>query len=123
MKKFTHVLLLLAPTLFVSNAYAETASIRAHVTRTLVSSTSYGGCMALIDKVIASQASRPLNCPSQWVSFSCDGTFNTQAMAFRKLDIAQKSEVTGHKVELYIDDSKKHNGYCFAYRIDSFNAE
>jgi len=71
--------------------------------------------MALINKTLSEYG---LNCPSAWVSFSCDGTFNTQAIGFRKLDQAQMAMALNKRVHLYIEDSKKHNGYCFARRID-----
>ena len=123
-KKITLGIILLSTQLGMSTAYAQRASISAHVTRVLVSDAgTYGGCMALIDKVIATQSSAANTCPSRWVSFSCDGTYNSKDIAYRKLDIAQKSEVTGHAAVFYVDDLKKHNGYCYAYRVDSLSSQ
>jgi hypothetical protein len=112
------LLLILLPTIL----WADRGYITAHVTRILVSDNgTWGGCMAFLDKVIATQSNIALNCPSRWITFSCDGTYNSKDIAYRKLDLAQKSEVTGHRVKAYIDDRKKHNGYCYAWRLDSLN--
>lgn len=108
-------------TLVSTNLWADKGYVIANVTRILIQDGAYGGCMALLDKVIATESNVPLNCPSRWVTFSCDGTYNSQAIAYRKLDLAQKSEVTGHNAFIAIDDLKKHNGYCYAYRVDSYN--
>ena len=122
MKKTTTYMILLGIIMAAPNAFAQKATIVAHVTQTLVSDgNTYGGCMALIDKTIATQSSTPMNCPSKWVTFSCSGVYNSKDIAYRKLDIAQKSEVTGHRAIFYINDLKKHNGFCYAYRVDSLS--
>ena len=98
------------------NAIATNANVAGvTVQRILIDSKYYGGCMILVDKVLADYG---LNCEKNWVSFSCDGTFNSQAIAFRKLDQAQMAMALNKTVFLIIDDSKKHNSYCFAQRID-----
>lgn len=103
-----------------TNLWAETGYIEAHVTRTSVSDRGiWGGCMALLDKEIATESSAQLNCPGRWISFSCDGTYNGKDIAYRKLDIAQRAEITGKNIVASIDDTKKHNGYCYAWRVQS----
>ena len=112
------LLMIISPTL-----WAEKGFITAHVTQILVADEGlWGGCMAYLDKKVATQSNIPLNCPDNgWVTFSCDGTYNSKDIAYRKLDLAQKSEITGHLVSAFIDDTKKHNGYCYAWRFDSHN--
>ena len=120
--KITYIMLLATLIAMPSAVFAEKGMITAHVVRTLVADGGiYGGCMIAIDKTIATQSSTALNCPSVWVTFSCDGTYSGKDIAYRKLDIAQKSEVTGHKATFHIDDLRKHNGFCYAYRVDSLN--
>jgi hypothetical protein len=121
MIKKNRIVCALILTLVSTNLWAEKGYVVAKVTRILIQDGAYGGCMAALDQAIATASNVPLNCPSRWVTFSCDGTYNSKDTAYRKLDFAQKSEVTGHKAIFYIDDLKKHNGYCFAYRVDSLN--
>jgi len=60
------------------------------------------------------------DCPD-WVTFSCSGDFNSKSQGNLKFQNAQLAMVTGKNVVLRIDNSKKHNGYCFAHRIDVIN--
>jgi len=61
-----------------------------------------------------------LDCPNQWVSFSCTGTFTTKDIAYRMFDSAQMAYALGKEVFIEVDDTKKHNGFCYASRIDVF---
>ena len=97
---------------------AATANVVGNVTRTLVADQGrWGGCMILIDQVLANHG---LDCPNQWVSFSCNGTFTTKDVAFRMFDSAQMAYALGKRVIVEVDDTKKHNGFCYAGRIDVF---
>jgi hypothetical protein len=78
---------------------------------------TFGGCMALLDKPINTASNVP-NCPANWVSFSCTGTFTSKDMAFHLLDQAQLALALNKQVMVIVDDTKKHNDYCFALRID-----
>lgn len=110
--------ILLSASILSSTAFAQKGFLTTKVRRVLVDDTHYGKCMAEADRRIDS-ASNSLNCPSNWVTFSCDGTYNSKDIAYRKLDMAQKSEATQSNITFYVDDTKKHNGYCYAYRVDS----
>lgn len=57
-------------------------------------------------------------CGTKFVTFSCTGTFTDAVRAYRMLDQAQLALVTAKTVSVTINDAKKHNGYCFAQRID-----
>ena len=61
-----------------------------------------------------------LTCPvdKRWVTFSCSGTHTSKANAMRMLDAAQLAFVTGRPVQVWVNDAKTHNGYCFVERID-----
>jgi hypothetical protein len=101
---------------FVTLSQAQTATVSSNITRTLVADDNrWGGCMVLLDIPLADAG---LNCPGRWVSFSCSGTFTTKDVAFRMFDSAQMAYSLGHAVDVFVDDTKKHNGYCYANRID-----
>jgi hypothetical protein len=95
---------------------ANTASVKgATIIQTLVQDDAFGGCMIALDKQIADAG---LNCPRNWISLSCDGTYGSVVSAQRMLDSAQMAFALNKKVNLKVDDTKKHNSYCVAYRID-----
>ncbi|WP_296809861.1 hypothetical protein [Thiocapsa sp.] len=52
------------------------------------------------------------------MSFSCSGHFTDAVRAFRMLDQAQLALAMNKTVMIVVDDSRRHNGYCFASRID-----
>jgi hypothetical protein len=88
----------------------------ATIQRTLLQEGSVGGCMILLDKSIKDAG---LDCPaSNWVSLDCDGAYASKASAQRILDSAQLAFALNKRVFMKVDDSKKHNGYCVATRID-----
>jgi len=99
------------------SACADTGFIDgAHVKFTMVdASGNYGGCMVLIDK--NPKLTLP-TCGNHWVSFSCTGTYAPKDLAYRMFDTAQLALVTNKTVTLRIEDTKLHNGYCYASRID-----
>lgn len=108
------------------SAYAVTGTLTTTVVRTLVSNESiYGGCMANLAAAINSATVSPgqpaVNCgTSGWVSFSCTGTYNSKDLAFYMLDQAQLALSLNKTVSVTVDDTKKHNGYCVATRIDVY---
>lgn len=83
--------------------------------KTLVDNTSYGACMLKISP--GPQALLP-GCQKDWVTFSCSGDFNSKSIGNLKFQSAQLALVTDKKLTLTIDNSRKHNGYCFARRVD-----
>ncbi|MCW8929219.1 MAG: hypothetical protein OQL19_03145 [Gammaproteobacteria bacterium] len=87
----------------------------ATVEKVLIDGTNYGGCMVRLDKTLANYG---LNCLSRWVTFSCVGTFGNKDIGFKQLDQAQIAMALNKKLNLYVDDLKKHNGYCYGARID-----
>ncbi|PZN82251.1 MAG: hypothetical protein DM484_06590 [Candidatus Methylumidiphilus alinenensis] len=107
-------------------AFAVQGSMMTYVNAVLLSSTPqpspatglmWGGCMAYLANPITSFSNSP-NCPDQWVSFSCDGTYATQSIAQMMVDQAQLAFATQQKVFVVVDDTKLENGYCTATRID-----
>lgn len=104
--------------LYATGAQADTEFItNTKIEKVLVvgDGSRFGGCMALLDK---NPASILPNCGNSWVSFSCTGTYASKDLANRMLDQAQLALALDKFVQIQIDDSKKHNGYCYASRID-----
>ena len=98
-------------------AQAAEARMSAGVMRTLASEDgSYGGCMAQLSESIAEATG--LDCPGRWVAFSCSGEHVSKAEAMRLYDAAQLAFVSGRQAMVRLDDARKHDGYCFAPRID-----
>ena len=96
---------------------AAEARMSTSVVRTLASEDgSYGGCMAQLSESIAEATG--LDCPGRWVAFSCSGEHVSKAEAMRLYDAAQLAFVSGRRAMLRVDDARKHDGYCFAPRID-----
>ena len=106
--------LIAAAVMFPQMSFAATANVKATVTQLLTSDGKFGECMALL-----STQDDSLSC-SRWVTFDCTASLsgNTKASASRKFNLAQLALVTGNRVFLVVDDSKKINGQCFATRID-----
>ncbi len=96
-------------------AASETLS-NATVYNLLVQEGAYGGCMANV-----SVHAQTVNCPPGWVTFSCDGTYNTPQAGKMKYAQALMAFTLKKKVDIHLDDTKKHNTYCYAYRVDLKN--
>lgn len=98
------------------SAWAGVAFITAKVVRTMVQPDgTFGGCMAALS---VSPASALPSCAPNWVSFSCTGDFGDAVGAWRQFDQAQLALAGDYHVDVLVDDRFKHNGYCYARRID-----
>ncbi len=102
---------------FPLTAAATTLQIDAKITRTLAADeTKFGGCMAHLD---VSPATEGLDCNSgNWVTFSCSGDHVSKSSALRMFDSAQMAFLMDRTVRVTVDDSRKHDGWCLAERID-----
>lgn len=81
------------------------------ITRILTDSEAFGGCMVHITDNIGN------GCPNNgWVSLDCTNTFYTDSN--KKLAIALTAYSLDKKVSVFIDNTKKHSGYCLARRVD-----
>lgn len=108
---------LLAP---LTGTQAETDVVDTTIIRIMAEADgSRGGCMALLAD---SPASSGLDCTAgRWVTFSCTGVHTSKADALRLYDAAQLAFATGRRVRVWVDDTRKHGGHCFASRIDVLN--
>ena len=115
MKRF--ILLLMALSIaYAPASYAGTVKVKGLITKALVADEGrWGGCMVNVDVKLADKG---LDCPGKSVSFSCSGVFTEKDVAYRMFDQAQMAFALERKVQIYVDDTKKHNGYCYGNRIE-----
>lgn len=117
MLKKSLVCTILIASMLPSIAFA--AGLTSKVTRILIDDVNYGGCMAQLETPPSTSG---LICKDSWVTFSCTGEFNSKSQAAIKVSAAQLALVTQTPLYIQVDDTKKHNGYCFAPRVDNFRA-
>lgn len=116
MSKTTIVSAIACLSIVASSARAATAEVEANITRALTTvDEKYGGCMVHLDASISGEG---LDCLSNWVTFSCSGEHTSRSAASRLFDSALMAFVMDLPVKMRIDDTKKHGGHCFAYRVD-----
>jgi len=85
------------------------------ITRVITASNNFGNCMVLLDSSISN------GCPSSgWVSLDCKGVYFPTVIGKRKYAAALTAFTLKSKVLLKVDNTKKHDGYCVASRIDIF---
>lgn len=110
----TSVLMTIVSTTLVGMASATEAEFNTEIDRLMVDSANFGGCAA---RITGSVAANGLACSGPWVSFSCTGDFNSKSDGANKFAQAQLAFVTDKQVRIRLDDTKRHNGYCFARNI------
>ena len=97
-------------------AHAGVERIEGKVVRTLTAGDGrFGGCMAQLNKRLADTG---LNCPGGWVTFSCTGVHTSREDGSRMFDSAQMALSLDKTVVVEVNDGKKHNGHCYARRLD-----
>jgi len=108
--------LMLSSALASTAAFGATAALTGKVDRVMIQNDGgFGGCMAQL--TVNPKAALPA-CGGGWITFSCTGDFTDPVSAYRSVDQAQLALATNKNVLVIIDDSRRHNGYCFASRID-----
>lgn len=107
---------ILSTALASTAALGATAALTGKVNRVMIKNDGgFGGCMAQLS--VNPKAALPA-CGGGWVTFSCTGDFTDRVSAYRSIDQAQLAVAANKNVLVVIDDSRRHNGYCFATRID-----
>lgn len=91
---------------------AAVEAIVTKVDRLLVDTERYGQCM------IYTKATPTNDCPSNWFSLDCEGSFYSKEKTRRLWDSAQLAYATEARVVVYANDQQKHNGYCVVARLD-----
>jgi hypothetical protein len=99
-------------------AYVDDAKIDQILLSSGSGTDNYGGCMVKLKSAGPKfQTPRALlpSCPTNnFLTFSCSGVYATKADARLLLQNAQMAFALDKKVQIKVDDSKKHNGYCFS---------
>ena len=111
----TSVILMSAMAGYSLTGQAAIASLTTTVSKVRIDTVNFGGCMAAL---AINPNTKLAGCGSGWVSFSCNGTFADKALAFANFDNAKMALAMNKQVKVVFDDSKKHNGYCFARQVD-----
>lgn len=94
---------------------AAVERIEAKAVRTLTTGDGrFGGCMVQLDQSLAEAG---LNC-TNWVTFSCTGVHTSKDEGFRMFESAQMAFALDKTIVLEVNDEKKHNGHCYARRVD-----
>ena len=111
--------------LFPAISFSQTGVLAAKIIRIdITPKDSNGGCVALLNKKVSMANNVVLNCPGSWVSFSCNGYFNSKDFAYQKLDFAREAKAGGYTVVLHVNDAKKvSGGVCFVERIGLTNTK
>ena len=91
----------------VSISHSVNQSAEGKIKKILTDDTYYGGCMVYIEEFESTTT-----CPNNWVSLSCDGTFNSKENARRMLETAQLAFVTDTNVQITVIEEQLHDGYC-----------
>ena len=109
------VLAALFALLYTVHADAAVERIEAKAQRTLTTGDGrFGGCMVQVDQGLADAG---LNC-TNWVTFSCTGVHTSKDEGFRMFESAQMAFALDKTIVLEVTDEKKHNGHCYARRVD-----
>lgn len=83
-----------------------------NVLRILSDNKNFGKCMILMSTKVSN------GCPNNgWVSLDCIDEYST-GNSKNKLAIVLTALATNKRVSVKVDNTKKHNGYCVANRVD-----
>ena len=100
----------------VAPSFAATGIVETKVVRLMADYQLFGQCMARLS-VSPHLNANVSDCKPDWVTFDCSGDFAAKDVANRSYNSAQLALVTKRVVVLTIDNTKKHNGYCWVRRI------
>lgn len=100
----------------LSPVWAATETVSGKVLRVLtIADGSFGGCMVLLDQSVPGAG---LDCPGNWVTFSCTGDYTTVNQAKSMFEAAQVAFALDRRVNVRVDDTRRHNGWCYADRFE-----
>lgn len=91
------------------------AAVETYVTnidRLLTEHERFGQCM------VYTKETPTIDCPANWFSMDCKGSFNSKETTRRLWDSAQLAYATESRVVIVLTDQQKHNGYCVVLRMD-----
>ena len=97
---------------FLSASFAAVDVETAKIETLLIDGNNYGKCM-----IYGSSFNPSNNCPANWFTIDCAGEFRPKEDARRMWDSVQLAYALDSTVEIVINDSYKHNGYCLVERM------
>lgn len=97
-------------------ASAVEGDVTGRVLKILTDESDFSECMAFLSVPIANSGA---NCAGSWVSVGCSGAFGSKSNATSRLSALQLAYVTGTDVRVFVDDTRKANGSCYATRVDN----
>lgn len=112
--KASIIALTLGLTVVAQSASAANIYRSGDILRVMSNTQFYGYCMIQLSSNIGS------GCPNEgWVSLDCKDQFSgVPGSGNRQYATALTAYALQKKVSVGIDNTKKHNGYCVAHRID-----
>ena len=102
----------------VGAATAPAFVIETTIIGTLQDTSLFGGCMARLSTDVEAQG---ITCGADpLVSFDCLGKVGSKSAGNTNFSGAQLAYVTGNKINIYVDDTKKAllEWFCYSSRID-----
>ena len=106
---------LLISLFLTSSAFGAQEYMVSKIKNLLVTSDGkFGNCMV---ELYVSPTTKLPNCEAGWLSFSCSGTFASKSDAKGMMEMAQLAFLLDKEVNIGVDDSKLHNGYCFSHYL------
>ena len=114
----TAKMLLITFVLLLATAATAQVRFKTEVSQTLSrEDDKFGGCMALLTEDINDATEgEVMDCP-QWVTFDCVGEYLSKSAGLRMYDTAQIAQLADRRVEVVIDNTRKHNSYCLIEQI------
>jgi hypothetical protein len=101
---------------FPHAASAAISATSGTVEELLSSDSLFGECMARV------QGYRPpSDCSPVWVSVDCAGDFNSKESSRRMFEVFQMALALEKPVDVFVEDTQRHNGWCVVKRVDVRN--
>lgn len=97
-------------------AFAAISVSSGTVEELLSSENLFGNCMARV-----AGYSPPSDCSPVWASVDCSGDFNSKDNSRRMYETLQMAMALEKPVDLFVDDTERHNGWCVVKRVDIRN--
>ena len=76
---------------------------------------------AIADQAGIANGSGAGECSRGFISMDCDGNFLSRSASNAQVSAAQLAMVTGNRIYVVVDATKKNSGYCTASRLDNLN--
>ncbi len=96
------------------SALATNVWVTGKIIRTVTQNNAFGGCMVMLDTLMPAGNTCPAN---RWISLDCQGAHSADT-GERLYTSALTAFALDKTVTIGIDDTKKINTFCVAFRLD-----